>query len=169
MKIAVTGTPGTGKTKVSKELSSLLGYEYIDLNKLAEERGLVEGIDKVRKSKIIDTKKLREMDFPDNCIIDGHLSHFIPVDLVVVLRTRPDVLRERLRKKGWLPKKIEENVEAEIIGVCSYEAEEENQKVVEIDTTNKSPEVVAKIIKKMIEKNNFTYKEIDWMEDFAGV
>ncbi|MCD6398342.1 MAG: AAA family ATPase, partial [Candidatus Aenigmarchaeota archaeon] len=33
MKIGITGTPGTGKTEVSKELSKLLNYKYIDLNK----------------------------------------------------------------------------------------------------------------------------------------
>jgi len=169
MKIAVSGTPGTGKTEVSKELSKILNYEYIELNKLAEEKGYIIGVDKERNSKIIDSDRLKNVSVPDNVVIDGHLSHFVPVDLVVVLRTRPDVLRERLKKKGWLPKKVEENVEAEVLGVCVFDAEEEKQKVIEIDTTNKTPEVVAKIIRKLIEKRNFTHKNIDWMEDFAGV
>ena len=42
--IAVTGTPCTGKTTVSKRLARLLKFEYFDLNclkKLVQENGLV--------------------------------------------------------------------------------------------------------------------------------
>ncbi|MCD6478073.1 MAG: adenylate kinase family protein [Candidatus Aenigmarchaeota archaeon] len=169
MRIAISGTPGTGKTEVSRKLSELLGYEYIDLNKLAEENGLVVGFDKKRNSKIIETRKFKNLKIPENSVIDGHLSHFVPADLVVVLRTRPYILKERLKKKGWPPKKVEENVEAEVLGICSFEAYEENQRVVEIDTTNKSPEVIAKVIKKMVDNNKFISRQIDWTEDFAGV
>lgn len=166
MKIAISGTPGTGKTEVSKELATLLGYKYIDLNKLAEEKGLVVGFDKKRKSKEIDTKKLEELEIDDNSVIDGHLSHFLPVDRIFILRTRPDVLKERLKNKGWNIPKVQENVEAEILGVCSFEAIEENKKIVEIDTTNKKPKDIAKIIKKMIERNKYLEKEIDWLGDY---
>ena len=173
MKISITGTPGTGKTEVSKELSKLLNYKYIDLNKLAEEKELIVGFDSKRKSKEIDEKKLKKLEIPDNSVIDGHLSHLIPVDLVVVLRTRPDILKKRLEKRlkenDWDRSKIQENLEAEILGICSYEAFEESKKVIEIDTTNKTSENTAKTIKEMITKKQLKTKEIDWLEDYDSM
>ena len=165
MRIALSGTPGTGKTSVSKELSKILDYDYVDFNKLAEEEKLVSGFDSERNSKEIDTEKLNKIEIPDNSIVDGHLSYFIPVDVVFVLRTNPEELKKRLKNKGWKPAKIQENVEAEILGICSYEASGEREKVVEIDTTGKKPEEIAKVIKKMIEKKDFKTKDIDWLED----
>jgi len=165
MIISVTGTPGTGKTEVAKELASLFSYKYVDLNRLAEERGLVTGMDRERGSKIVDTDKLKDLVIQDNSIVDGHLSHFIISDFVVVLRTRPDVLKERISKRGWPLRKVTENVEAEILGVCSFEAYETGQKVLEMDTSKKTPKEVAKSIKALIDNNKST-KEIDWLEKF---
>ncbi|MCD6367577.1 MAG: adenylate kinase family protein [Candidatus Aenigmarchaeota archaeon] len=167
MKIAISGTPGTGKTEVSKELSKILNYTYIDLNELIEKGGLVEGFDSKRKSKIVDTKKLEKLEIPDNSVIDGHLSHFIPVDLVIILRTRPNILKKRLENKGWNSSKVQENVDAEILGICSSEAEDNGQKFVEIDTTDKNPREIAELIKEMIESNKFDTEEIDWLEDYS--
>ena len=165
MIISVTGTPGTGKTEVAKELASLFSYKYVDLNRLAEERGLVTGMDRERGSKIVDTDKLKDLVIQDNSIVDGHLSHFIISDFVVVLRTRPDVLKERISKRGWPLRKVTENVEAEILEVCSFEAYETGQKVLEMDTSKKTPKEVAKSIKALIDNNKST-KEIDWLEKF---
>ncbi len=168
MKIAITGTPGTGKTSVAKELAEILSYAYVDLNKLVEERGLVTGFDWERNSKIVDTEKMKGLVLPDNCVVDGHLSHFLNVDVVVVLRTNPEVLKERLKKKGWNEKKVQENVEAEILGVCAYEAYESGKKVLEVDTSFKTPEKVALEIKTLIEKNEST-EEIDWLEEYGNM
>ncbi len=168
MIIAVTGTPGTGKTKVAKELALLLSYKYVDLNKLAEEKGLVTGMDRERDSKIVDTEKFEELEIPENSVVDGHLSHFINANTIVVLRTRPDILKERLKKRNWPQKKVQENVEAEILGVCAFEAYETGQKVLEIDTSKMSAKEVAKTIKKAIDNNKDT-KQIDWLEDYEDM
>ena len=165
MIIAVTGTPGTGKTEVAKELASLFSYKYVDLNKLVEEKGLVTGMDRERNSKIVDTEKIGELEIEDNSVVDGHFSHFLDADVIVVLRTRPDVLKERLSRKGWPQRKIQENVEAEILGVCAFEAYETGQRVLEIDTSKRDAREVAKNIKKVIDNNKDT-KQIDWLEDY---
>ena len=57
MKIALTGTPGTGKTSVSKVLEKRK-LKVIDLNKLAIEKDFIIGYDKKRDSKIIDINRL---------------------------------------------------------------------------------------------------------------
>jgi len=165
MIIAVTGTPGTGKTVVSKELSTLLSYKYVDLNKLVDDEGLVTGTDLERGSKIVDTEKFDKLELKGNCVVDGHLSHYLYADVVVVLRTRPDKLKERLEKRDWPAEKIDENVEAEILGVCSSEAHEKFQRVLEMDTSKTGPDEVAKSIKSILDKNK-SIDQIDWLEDY---
>ena len=53
MIIAVSGSPGTGKTTVAKELAKKLKYKYLDVNALIKERGLSSGHDDVRNCEII--------------------------------------------------------------------------------------------------------------------
>ena len=42
-------------------------------------------------------------------IVEGHLAHLLPCDRVVVLRCRPDILRERLAPRDYPEEKIAEN------------------------------------------------------------
>jgi len=163
MIVSITGTPGTGKTEVAKRLAQDLHYRLVDLNKLAEEKGLYSGFDEKRNCKIVDIDGLaREVKLlwrkeriaqggKANLVLDGHFSHDMKTDLVVVLRTQPKVLRERLQAKGWTAGKVEENVQAEIMEVIKQEAWETGQKMLEIDTTGKKPEHVVKEIEKAIQ------------------
>ncbi len=166
MIISVSGTPGTGKTETSKALAGILSYEYIDLNILSEKKGLIIGFDSGRKSKIVDTNKLADLNLPEDSVVDGHLSHFVKSDKVVILRTRPDILKKRILKRNWPLKKVKENLESEILGVCSSEAYDTwgKERIIEVDTTDKTPEESALYIKKHINSKNT--KEIDWLEDF---
>ena len=56
--ILVTGTPGTGKTALSKKLAKKLNLHYLDVNLIIEKYRLSEGYDSKRKTKIIDAKRL---------------------------------------------------------------------------------------------------------------
>ncbi len=56
--ICVSGTPGTGKTTLSKKLANKCDLYYLDVNKFVSQKRLYEGYDKKRKSKIVDIKKL---------------------------------------------------------------------------------------------------------------
>ena len=58
--IIVTGTPGTGKTTLSKTLAKFINFHYLDVNLIIKKYNLSEGYDKKRKTKIIDTKKLNK-------------------------------------------------------------------------------------------------------------
>ncbi len=167
--VCISGTPGTGKTAVARILSGMLGYKLIDVNGFAGERGLVIGTDARRKSKIVDVKKLKKETarLKGNIILEGHLSHFAKCDICIVLRTNPEELKERLKKKGWGRENIVENVEAEILDVCLKEAVDEQgiKKVFEVDTSGKEPEDVALEIKGILEgKNRGDHKpgKVDW-------
>jgi len=153
MIIAVTGTPGVGKTTVSKLLSEKLGYEYVGIKEFAMERRIGT---KVGDELEIDVDELAgEMgkEFRGrNVIIDGHLSHFVPADVVIVLRAHPKLVADRLKERGYSKEKLAENVEAELIDVILVEALEENENVIEIDTTGKTPEEVVNEIIDLIER-----------------
>lgn len=166
MRISISGTPAVGKTSVSKKLAEKLNYEYVNVNELAREKDLVVG--KAKDIEIIDEEKLKDVDLNENVVLDGHLSHFIPCDVVFVLRLVPDELKKRLERKDWNRKKIKENLEAEILGICSYQAREENEEVYEIDTTGLSKEeVVEKIMEIIHEKDSDFKTEIDWMKNYG--
>ena len=58
-------------------------------------------------------------------VVEFHSSDLFPqrwFDLVIVLRADNTVLYDRLKRRGYSDKKIEENVTAEIMQVCEDEA-----------------------------------------------
>ena len=163
--IAVSGTPGTGKTALSKKLAKRLNYHYLDVNRFISECRLYEGYDRKRKTKIVDVAKLNkelireinEIKKPINdkpnkklpikykkskkingIIIDSHLSHYLPkkyVKLCIITKCDINELNKRLNMKGYGKNKIQENLQAEIFDICLREARERKHKVMAVDTT----------------------------------
>lgn len=176
MIILITGTPGVGKTTVSGLLTEKIKAHLIDINKLVDEKHLYTGIDEEKGYKIVDLDGLfneiddiiRQInDSNKYIIIEGHLSHFFrKSDKVIVLRANPDVLQGRMKTKGWSAAKIRENIEAEAIDVCSYEAFEiHGDKTNEIDTSNISPEEAVSLIIDMINGDKkFPVGSVDFLE-----
>ncbi len=163
MKIAITGTPCTGKTTIAKALARELGYEYVNLNKLAEKEGAFVGFDEEMKSRIVDVEKLKKVvkKLKGNVVLDGHFSHYFDVDLIVVLRCRPDVLLKRLKKRyKGNRKKIKENLDAEILGVITSEVI--GKRFFEVDSSKPKDEVIKEILEQM--KKRRKKKIIDWVK-----
>ncbi|MDG5818150.1 adenylate kinase family protein [Natronococcus sp. A-GB7] len=156
MRIAVTGTPGTGKTTATALLeerladgeSSIEGdaLEVVHLNEVLEEEELYTAIDPDRESKIADLDALadRLADY-ERAVIESHLAHHFEVDRVVVLRCEPARLEGRLLERGESEAKAAENADSEALDVVLAEAVEEHglESVYEIDTTDRDPEAVA--------------------------
>jgi adenylate kinase len=171
MKIALTGTPGTGKSTVAPLVDE--GFRVLDLNALIKDR-YNQGSDPERKSLIADLDRLDEYveSLEGDYIIEGHISHLLPVDRIVVLRTAPGVLRERLAKRGWSKAKIEENLEAEALDVILVEALEMSRgrgrprNVYEINATDMSPEEVAEAVRQIIRgTDNYKPGSVDFSEE----
>lgn len=172
MIIVITGTPGTGKTNISKRVARELDFDYVSINKVVDEFDLVLEKDKERKTKVVDTDRLKEkvneMQL-NNAVVDGHLGYFIDCDFCIVLRCRPDELKKRLESKDWDEKKINENLQAEILGSITIQALEKQgwDDVYEIDTTGKEKEEVVNNIKLLLEdKEEFEPGGIDWLEEY---
>jgi adenylate kinase len=177
MIIALTGTPGTGKTSVSKILQKN-GFEVIDLNKVVCEKDFLIGRDKKRDSEIVDVERFDEYvkknyGGRDIVFIEGHLSHLLKsVDKVIVFRCHPNELRKNLSEKGWKEEKIKENLEAEILDIILCEAMEIHPRnnIFEIDITDKSVDIAASCVIEIIKnkfKNMKKYNigKIDWSEE----
>jgi len=171
MIIAVTGTPGVGKTTVSKLLVEKLGYEYVNLRDYALEKGIGEMKGEELEVEVDELVYNFERDFKGkDIVVDGHLSHFLPADLVVVLRAHPRLIGERLKERGYSREKVGENVEAELVDVILVEALEENENVIEVDTTGKTPEEVVDEILGLIEKGvKKRVGLVDWSEVYDEV
>ncbi|MCX8207376.1 MAG: adenylate kinase family protein [Methanothrix sp.] len=167
MRIALTGTPGTGKTTVSR----LLPFRVVNLNDLVRE-GMSAGFDPERECLEADMdaieERIREIEHSseeDILIIEGHFAHHF-ADEAIVLRLHPNLLRGRLEARGYKESKIRENVEAEAIDLILAEALELCSRVQEIDTTDLSPEEVASIITAIVRGEvEMPPGGIDWLGD----
>lgn len=161
MKLALTGTPGTGKTTVS-EMFEKKGHKVIHLTEYVKDRGLGEQGSQefeVNVPDMIESLKDKEFD-----VLEGHLAHQVPVDVCVVLRTRPDELRERLEEREYSDEKVEENVQSEILDVVLSEAVQNQETVVEVDTTGRNAEEVFEEVNEKVEKGENDYGKFDWTE-----
>jgi len=126
--VAITGTPGVGKTSVARKLKEL-GYEVYAVGELAEKLDCI--IDYEEDCVVVDVeelkKKFQSMPKGDLVVVEGHLSHNL-ADTAVVLRCNPLVLKERLFRRGWSEEKVMENVEAELIDEILVESLEQTRK-----------------------------------------
>lgn len=159
MIIALTGTPGTGKTTVCgiiREHSQYRKqYSIIDLNKLILGEKLYTGKDEKRDTYEADMDKLEERmkqitsQIPRgmDVIMEGHLSHLLPADVIIVLRAHPVALRKRLgKRKDYSFSKVKENADAEALDVILVESAERNKNVFEINTTDVNSLAVVKSV-----------------------
>ncbi len=171
MRLALTGTPGAGKSSAAAHLQDW--FKIVDLNTLVKERfnlGLDGGC------LVADLAGLEAEINPlrGDVLLVGHFSHLLPVDAVIVLRTHPPELKRRLEARGYPQAKVQENLEAEAIDVILVEAfERYPETTFEINTTRLKPqETATKIleIKKALEKGepekleHYKPGTLDWID-----
>ncbi|QLC50906.1 AAA family ATPase [Methanolobus zinderi] len=181
MLVGITGTPGTGKTAVTELLEKKRKYQVIHLNELIRKERLYSEMDRERDCVVADmdlvekrVKELVNRIYPLT-LIDSHLSHYI-ADTVIVLRTRPDILQERLSKRGYSVEKVEENLDAEALDVILVESVEWCGEVFEIDTTKGSVEDTLASVEEILEsilrerdqeiQQRYSPGSVDWSDRF---
>ncbi len=161
MKIGLTGTPGTGKTTIAEHLD----IETVHLNEYMRENGI--GEEDENGELEVDLEELRENQ-PEasekDLLVEGHLAHFLDLDYCIVLRTRPDVLSERLGSRDYSDQKISDNVESEKLDLILSQAVQRQEKVFEIDTTEISVEEASERIMEALDNREERYGEVDWQE-----
>jgi len=168
--ILICGSPGTGKTTIAKELEKY-GFKIIHLGDLVIKEKLYIGYDEERGAYVLDpdrvVKRLIEIESKSDApvIVEGVGAEIVPkekVDVCFVLICEPRELKKRLERKGYPPKKIEENLEAERMSIILGEAlDNYGEKVVVIDTTNISTkEAVERILREFKKRRIMIPKEV---------
>jgi adenylate kinase len=172
------GSPCVGKTTVSQQLASKLNALHIDLAELVTKEKLTSGVDKKRETLIADRARLskrvqqiiRQHRQEKDIIIDGHYAtDIVPaknITKIFVLRRHPEELKKLMEKRGFKERKIWENLVAEILDVCLYDAIKAAgfDKVCELDVTAKIiGEVVSEIVSISDEKKPCTVGVVDWL------
>lgn len=134
MKLAITGTPGTGKTILAKSLAKKLKATLINEKKFALQKKAGRQNKDIGEVEV-DLKKLekelnRELKKHENAVAEGHLLCEIRllVDAVVVLTLDPALLQKRLEKRGYSQEKVFDNVFCEITGYCLEKTKKNYQK-----------------------------------------
>ncbi|MCK5773050.1 MAG: adenylate kinase family protein [Thermoplasmata archaeon] len=187
MLIALSGTPGCGKTTAAEELEAR-GYQVHYLTGMIEGWGQFGPPDETG-SVPVDVDELRDLlgtwaeGLRGVNVLDGHLSYLAPADAVLVLRADPDTIRKRLSSRNYPEGKVMENAEAEgISSVLIYALMEmkdrgREERVFERDITDLTPGECADWAVKMISalkgedlKSLVRYRpgKVDWTEVISG-
>jgi len=148
MRVAVTGTPGVGKTTAVERVET--DRPLVHLNEVVREEGLTAGRDEARDTLVVDEAAVA--DWLDanapGAVVESHLAHRFPAGRAIVLRCHPEELSRRLRERGEPDATVAENAESEALDVVLAEAVDRHgrDRVYEIDTTNRGPDAVARAI-----------------------
>lgn len=151
----------------------------MELGDLAKDGGAVVGRDEARQTDEVDLDLLEEAlgrhlvsEGAEAVLLVGHMAHLMPCDTVVVLRTSPGVLRARLEDRGWPPTKVDENVEAEAVGVVLVESMELEPPVpvYEVDTSKGQVEDSARLVAATLEGAGQGMEAgwVDWSDEVMG-
>jgi adenylate kinase len=172
--IVVTGTPGSGKTTISKCLAKEIGASYLSLTRLVNASALYSRIDSTRRTKVIDLERARLAvgdvirERKTAVVIDTHIPDAVPrghVRKVLVLRCHPTILETRLRRKGWTADKIRENVLAEILDACYTTATQYYGagKISQLDTSRANVSKCVSQANHILTKKTSREFTVDWI------
>lgn len=144
MKFFITGTPGTGKSTLSVALSKALSkglssYEIYEIKELLIKYDLLEEYEPERDTTVFDddlaTQTIQTfLKTKENFILVGPSLPFTEIDfscIIVLICSLKAVLEERLSKRGYKKSKIQDNIDAELVGeilgeVMDYFPDEKN-------------------------------------------
>ncbi|HJJ23504.1 MAG TPA: AAA family ATPase [Nitrosopumilus sp.] len=168
MSIVITGNPGVGKHTITQEIAEKLELSIIDINSIAKDAGLFE---KNKDTNDVDTLKLEkilEQKISEKNVIVGHLAPYVldknKIKIMIVLRRNPYDLISVYKERKYTDKKSIENAGSEVLGVIAHDAMSKFQeKVFQIDTSEKSIKEVVKKVMTLISSNKGN-EEVDWLD-----
>jgi len=168
VRCALTGTPGTGKTSISKLLNTKIVHlsDYYEASSEGKTNSGEWLIDLDKMNNLVKKLELEEVFY------EGHTSHTLDnLDMVILLRCDPSILKDRLATRNYSEEKINENLEAEALNIIYDEALENitADKIFQLDTTKQTQQESAKNLIEFMNGNiklneNFDYSEriMEW-------
>ena len=168
MQVALTGTPGVGKTTVGAALAGRGAIPVHELETATVEAGFAVGTDEARRSVIADLSGLRGWAASREGVIVSHLAHHLEPDRAIVLRCHPTELAQRLTAVDRTPEAIAENCEAEALDLILAEAVAAlgAPAVAEVDTSGRPPEAVTEEVAALV---TGSWSPSAGTVDFSGV
>jgi adenylate kinase len=163
--LALTGTPGTGKSSVAAALAPR--FRSLEVADLALSVGAGR---RTRAGVEVDVgaliRAVRRGAIPAGTdLVVGHLAHLLPIRDVVVLRCHPRELGRRLARRG-APAARRANVGAEALDLVLAEAIRPGRRIREIDTTGRSVAAVARDVARCVRSRRpSAYGRIAWLAD----
>lgn len=157
MKIAITGTPGTGKTFLAKKLAKKLKAKVINEKEFAVKKKAGKLNRKLGEVEV-DVKKLekelnKELKKHENVIVEGHLlcDTRLLVNKIIVLTLDPLKLQKRLEKRKYSAEKVLDNVFCETTGYCLERTKKhyQKQKIIIVPSEKNISGSIKKIIKQL--------------------
>ena len=173
MRIVITGTPGTGKTKIAKELAKRTGIRLVNIKEFVNRNHIfkIEKGQKVVDVGLLGKKLLSRIKKSKEYIVEGHLACEIkiPADFVFVLRANPNKLRARLAKRKYKREKLEENLEAEMLDYCVQRVEAVYGKTpLELDTSQRTVTNCVNEILAAIRKRKKVLDQVDFSRELKN-
>jgi adenylate kinase len=173
MLVVITGSPGTGKSEVARELGKLLWAADVDVKEIVKkhkiytknEHGELE-VD-AKKLKLVMMKELKGFKTMDPVVIENHLlcEFKLPADFVFILRCDPRVLEKRLRLRKYRREKLLANLEAEMLDYCSQKVRKHyGLNACEVDTTHLTAQETAKRIVDSIRNKKKICDKVDYSD-----
>jgi len=154
MRLALTGSPGVGKTSVARGLAAALKLSYVNEQGFAHAQGLgswdEEANELVVPLEALQMALEKHLAGLERFVVEGHLvcEMALPVDVCLVLRVDPEVLEARLERRGYRAEKVQDNVFCEGIEYCLKHARRAygRDKVVEVRSGKTVKETVEAIV-----------------------
>lgn len=179
MKVVITGTPGVGKHTIAESLSIEMGkIPILDINQIILSENLLIDCSENKNKNEVDIQKTYEFltlllskDEFQNSIIVGHLAPYVvhsdSVDLVVILRRSPYELKKIYQERFYSESKTQDNINAEILGILSYDSTKnfEFSKLSELENSSTLPpsSVSHSIVDMCLNAKSRSFGHIDWL------
>lgn len=164
MMVGLTGVPGSGKTTVADILEER-GIRVIRINDTITP--YILGEDPDRDTKIINEELWADEFQIIDGVVEGHLAHLLPCDRIIILRCNPDIIIDRLIRRGYSSEKAKENALAEALDTVLIESLEsfDPEVIYEFETTDIDSTVVADYVQDVLmDRGTPSYGHCDWSD-----
>ncbi len=153
MNLLVTGTPGTGKTTLAKNLGKKLKLKVINEKDFALQNSLGSFNDENELEiplKEFEKKANEFLKKNKNVVFEGHVlcEMKLNVDKVILIKMDPEQLEMRLEQRSYSPEKIMDNVFCEGIEYVKKHLLKNYQKesIIEVISASTSKTTLAKVL-----------------------